>query len=77
MRRDGKLIVGRLQEYGRARYPFGRADDLSYYLKMLTDRGERTPLGKGFLERAIPAPSATGPRLGDLIGVRLISLGAR
>jgi hypothetical protein len=71
MRRDGKLIVGRLREHGRARYPFGASDDLSYYLKVLTDRGERTLWGKD-LERAI-LRSATGPRSGDLIGARRIA----
>src|SRR5580658_809 len=70
MRRDGKLIVGRLQEHGRARYPFGASDDLSYYLKVLTDRGERTFWGKD-LERAI-LHSVTGPTTGDLIGARRI-----
>jgi hypothetical protein len=71
MRRDGKLIVGRLQEHGRARYPFGASDDLSYYLKVLTDHGVRTLWGKD-LERAI-LRSATGPRGGDLIGARRIA----
>jgi hypothetical protein len=70
MRRDGQLIVGRLHEHGRARYPFGRGDDRSYYLKVLTNRGERILWGKD-LERAI-ARSATKPKVGDLIGARRI-----
>jgi hypothetical protein len=70
MRRDAKLVVGRLKEHGRARYPFGVRDDLSYYLKVLTDRGERTLWGKD-LERAI-LHSVTGPKSGDLIGARRI-----
>jgi putative DNA primase/helicase len=70
MRRDGQLIVGRLQEHGRARYPFGAGDDLSYFLKMLTDRGERTLWGRD-LERAI-RHSVTGPKTGDLVGARRI-----
>ena len=70
MRRDGQLVVGRLQEHGRARYPFGSGDDLSYYLKVLTDRGARTLWGKD-IERAI-LQSVTGPRTGDLIGARRI-----
>jgi hypothetical protein len=70
MRRDDQLIVGRLQEHGRARYPFSRGDDLSYYLKILTSRGERVLWGKD-LERAV-ARSATRPKVGDLIGARRI-----
>ena len=70
MRRDGKLIVGRLQEHGCARYPFGVGDDLSYYIRVLTDRGERTLWGRD-LERAI-LHSVTGPKTGDLIGARRI-----
>ena len=61
----------RLQEHGRARYPFSRGDDLSYYLRMLTDRGERILWGRD-LECAI-AQSTTRPKSGDLIGVSLIT----
>src|ERR1700728_616968 len=70
MRRDEHLIVGRLEEYGRARYPFSRGHDLSYYLKILTNRGERVLWGKD-LERAITR-SSTNPKVGDLIGARRI-----
>ena len=45
----------------------------SYYLKVMTSRGERILWGKD-LERAI-AKAATGPKIGDLIGARRMSQG--
>src|SRR5487761_264144 len=49
--RGGQLLVGRLTEHGRAPYQFRSGEDLSYYVKLLTSRGERTLWGKD-LERA-------------------------
>jgi hypothetical protein len=66
--RGGQLIVGRLREHGRARYQFRAEEDLSYYVKLLTSRGERTLWGRD-LERALTA-SETQPKVGDLIGAR-------
>jgi hypothetical protein len=66
--RGGQLLVGRLTEHGRARYQFRSGEDLSYYVKLLTSRGERTLWGKD-LERAITA-SETQPKVGDLVGAR-------
>lgn len=66
--RGGQLLVGRLTEHGRARYQFRSGEDLSYYVKLLTGRGERTLWGKD-LERAITA-SETQPKVGDLVGAR-------
>lgn len=69
-RRTHQLIVGRLQEHGRAPYQFRPDQDLSYYAKMVTDAGVRVLWGKD-LERAIGA-GATKPKPGDLIGARRI-----
>jgi hypothetical protein len=66
--RGGQLLVGRLTAHGRARYQFRSGEDLSYYVKLLTSRGERTLWGKD-LERAITA-SETQPKVGDLVGAR-------
>lgn len=71
MRRHESLIVGRMQAHGRAPYQFRRGEDPSYYLKVMTSRGERILWGKD-LERAI-AKAATGPKIGDLIGARRMS----
>jgi hypothetical protein len=68
--RGGQLLVGRLTEHGRAPYQFRTGDDLSYYVKLLTSRGERTLWGKD-LERAILA-SETRAKAGDLVGARRV-----
>nr|WP_298724363.1 hypothetical protein [uncultured Steroidobacter sp.] len=70
-RRAWQLIVGRLQEHGRAPYQFRPDQDLSYYAKVLTTGGMRVIWGKD-LERAIRA-GETKPKLGDLIGARRVS----
>lgn len=67
-RRAGQLIVGRLQEHGRAPYQFRPNQDLSYYAKILTMAGVRVLWGKD-LERAIRA-GETKPKPGDMIGAR-------
>jgi hypothetical protein len=69
--RGGQLLVGRLTEHGRAHYQFRSGEDLSYYVKLLTSRGERTLWGKD-LERAITA-SETKAKVGDLVGARRVS----
>lgn len=66
--RGGELVIGRLTAQGRAHYQFRSDQDLSYYVKLLTSRGERTLWGKD-LERAVTA-SETQPKLGDLVGAR-------
>lgn len=68
--RGGQLLVGRLTEHGRAPYQFRSGEDLSYYVKLLTSRGERTLWGKD-IERAISA-SETRPKVGDLVGARRV-----
>jgi putative DNA primase/helicase len=69
-RRDGRLIVGRLEEHGRAHYQFRPEETLSYFVKVLTNRGERILWGKD-LERAL-ARSVTQPQIGDQIGAQRI-----
>jgi len=68
--KGGELIVGRLTAHGRAHYQFRSDEDLSYYLKLLTSRGERTLWGKD-LERAVTV-SETRPKVGDLVGARRV-----
>lgn len=70
-RRDRRLVVGRLQEHGRAPYQFRPDEDLSYFVKVVTDRGLRVLWGKD-LERAIGA-GATKPSIGDLVGARRVA----
>ena len=40
-RRSGQLLIGRLKEHGAAKYQFRAKEDASYYVKLLTSRGER------------------------------------
>ena len=69
-RRAAELLIGRLTDHGRANYQFRSNDDPSYYVKLLTTRGERTLWGKD-LERAIKE-GETQPKTGDLVGARRI-----
>jgi hypothetical protein len=69
-RRGGQLLIGRLQAHGAANYQFRTSEDLSYYVRILTSRGERTLWGKD-LERAV-TQGETRPRVGDLIGARRV-----
>ncbi|HEU4687530.1 MAG TPA: hypothetical protein VFS23_04165 [Vicinamibacterales bacterium] len=70
-RRDGELLIGRLAAHGRANYQFRTTEEPSYYLKLLTSRGERTLWGKD-LERAL-TEAETRPKAGDLVGARRAS----
>ena len=70
-RRVGELLVGRLAAHGRANYQFRASEEPSYYLRLLTSRGERTLWGKD-LERAL-TEAETRPAVGDLIGARRAS----
>jgi hypothetical protein len=66
--RRGDLVVGRLIEHGVAPYEYRASQDPSYYLKLLTSRGERVIWGKG-LERAL-SEAQTKPKIGDVVGAR-------
>lgn len=70
-RRDGELLIGRIASFGHANYQFRAAEEPSYYLKLLTSRGERTLWGKD-LERAL-TEGETRPAVGDLVGARRAS----
>lgn len=67
-RRGGELLVGRLVAHGAANYEFRAAQAPSYYLKLLTNRGERTIWGKG-LHGALKT-SPANPKIGDVIGAQ-------
>jgi hypothetical protein len=64
-------VIGRLKDHGAANYQFRKREDPSYYLRLMTSRGERILWGKD-LERAVKE-GKTRPRAGDLIGVRRVS----
>jgi hypothetical protein len=70
-RRTGQLLIGRLKEHGAANYQFRAKEDPSYYVKLLTSRGERVLWGKD-LQRAL-TEGETRPDVGDLIGARRIA----
>jgi hypothetical protein len=70
-RRGGQLLIGRLKEHGPANYQFRAKEDPSYYVKVLSSRGERILWGKD-LERAV-TEGETRPKIGDLIGARRIA----
>jgi putative DNA primase/helicase len=71
MRHNDTIIVGRFKAHGNAPYQFRAGAEASYYLQILTDRGERTLWGKD-LKRAIDA-AQTHPSVGDVIGARRIA----
>jgi hypothetical protein len=70
-RRGAQLLIGKLKDHGAANYQFRAREDPSYYVKLLTSRGERTLWGKD-LKRAL-TEGETRPKVGDLIGARRIA----
>ena len=66
--RQDKLTIGRLEDFGRAPYQFRANESGSFFVKILTNRGERVLWGKD-LERALSA-AATQPKRGDQVGAR-------
>jgi len=68
---DDELIAGRLMAHGTARYQFRRDGEPSYYMKVLTQHGERMVWGKD-LKRAVEA-SVTKVAVGDVVGLRRTS----
>jgi hypothetical protein len=70
-RRSAELLIGRLTAHGVANYQFRAREDPSYYVKVLTSRGERVLWGKD-LQRAL-TEGDTRPKTGDLIGARRTS----
>lgn len=69
-RRGGGLLIGRLKDHGAASYQFRSGEDASYYVRLLTSRGERILWGKD-LKRAVQE-GETQAQPGDLVGARRI-----
>jgi hypothetical protein len=65
---DDRLVVGRLESHGPAKYQFRADQSESYYVKVVTNRGVETLWGKD-LARAL-AESRSNPKVGSVIGVR-------
>jgi hypothetical protein len=70
-RRVAELLIGRLVDHGKANYQFRAAEDPSYFVKLLTSRGEKFLWGKD-LARALNE-AATAPKVGDLVGARRVA----
>ena len=68
--RRGEVITGRLQEHGKANYQFQPDGSPSYYLKLITSRGQETLWGTD-LERAI-LRSESQPKIGAMVGVQRV-----
>lgn len=63
---------GRLLQHGRAPYQNRPDQDLSYFVRILTNRGKRRTFWGKDLDRALNQ-AETRPQTGDLIGVRRIA----
>ena len=63
-----EVLVGRLLAHGQANFKFKPDEDLSYYVKVRTDQGDRIRWGRD-LQRALEQ-AATHPKVGDLVGVQ-------
>lgn len=79
-RRSGRILTGRLEAHGPARYQFRADGSPSYYVRILSSGGVETLWGVD-LERAIKQ-SKTQPKIGSVIGARrvgseLVTLPAR
>jgi hypothetical protein len=68
---NDRLVVGRLESHGVARYQFRDDQSESYYVKVVTNRGVETLWGKD-LARALNE-SRNRPKIGSVIGVRRTS----
>ena len=65
-----ELLTGRLVDHGRATYRHDPRQPMSYFVKLETERGDRTIWGID-LERAVKE-SLTRPDIGDEVGLRAI-----
>ena len=68
--RRAEVITGRLQEHGKANYQVQPDGSPSYYLKLITSRGQETLWGTD-LERAI-LRSESQPKIGAMVGVQRV-----
>jgi putative DNA primase/helicase len=66
----GSLIVGRLIDHGAASYRHVARERMSYFVRLETERGERTIWGVD-LERAVKE-SLTQPQVGEAVGLRAV-----
>ena len=64
-------IVGRLQHHGAAPYQFRRGQEMSYYVDLIVLGNQKRLWGKD-LKRALEQ-AETKPRVGDVVGVQLVS----
>lgn len=67
---EGELLVGRLVDYGPARFERNAKNDMNYYVRLETSRGEIERWGVD-LERAFQQ-SLSRPGLGDEVGLRVV-----
>lgn len=65
-----ELLTGRLVDHGRATYRHDPRQPMSYFVRLETERGDRTIWGLD-LERAVKE-SLTRPDIGDEIGLRAV-----
>jgi putative DNA primase/helicase len=65
-----ELLSGRLVDHGRATYRHDARQPMSYFVKLETERGDRTIWGVD-LERAFKE-SLTAPDIGDEVGLRAV-----
>jgi hypothetical protein len=65
-----ELLAGRLVDHGRAPYRHNPREPMSYFVKLETDRGDRTIWGVD-LERAV-RESLSRPDIGDEVALRAI-----
>lgn len=68
--RPGRIITGRLEAHGSAKYQFRPDGSPSYYVKIVSSRGVETLWGVD-LERAIKR-STTKPKIGSTVGVQRV-----
>jgi len=69
-----ELIVGTLLDHGRAPYQFDRHREMSYFVRVKTQEGNRTIWGKD-LGRALEE-TLTRPKMGDEVGLRAVGADA-
>ena len=69
-RQRERVMFGELLDHGRENFRFSPHEDVSYFVKIKTDRGPETLWGKD-LERAL-RESKTQPQTGERVGVRQV-----
>ena len=68
--RQGSLLTGKLVDHGRATYRHDPREPMSYFVKIETQRGDRTIWGVD-LERAMKE-SLSRPQVGEAVGLRAV-----